>query len=129
MKKFVTTAKAPQALGPYNQAVSELKIGLLFTSGQIGIVPKTGELVSPDIREQTHQVLRNLKSILEAGNCDFENVIKSTIYLKNIGDFSVVNDVYSEYFTKDFPARSTVEAARLPKDALVEIDMIATITR
>jgi 2-iminobutanoate/2-iminopropanoate deaminase len=125
MKKIVHTEKAPQAIGPYNQAIIETANGLVFTSGQIGMDPMSGELVSSDVKAQAHQVLSNLKEVLLAAGCDFNNVIKSTIYLKNIGDFSVVNSVYAEHFIKDFPARSTVEVARLPKDALVEIEMIA----
>jgi 2-iminobutanoate/2-iminopropanoate deaminase len=127
MKKIVHTQKAPQALGTYNQAVIAAHSGLVFTSGQIGIDPKTAELVGPDIVAQAHQVLDNLKEILAAAGCGFENVIKSTIYLKNISDFAAVNAVYAEHFIRDFPGRSTVEVARLPKDALLEIEMIAAL--
>jgi 2-iminobutanoate/2-iminopropanoate deaminase len=127
MKKIVHTEKAPQAIGPYNQAIIETVSGLVFTSGQIGMDAISGELISRDVKIQAHQVLNNLKEVLAAAGCDFGNVIKSTIYLKNIADFSVVNSVYAEHFIKDFPARSTVEVARLPKDALVEIEMIAQI--
>jgi 2-iminobutanoate/2-iminopropanoate deaminase len=127
MKKIVHTEKAPKAIGPYNQAVIETKSGLVFTSGQIGMDPKSGELVGPEVKAQAHQVLNNLKEVLVAAGCGFENVVKSTIYLKNIGDFAVVNAVYAEHFIRDFPARSTVEVARLPKDALVEIEMIAQL--
>jgi 2-iminobutanoate/2-iminopropanoate deaminase len=129
MKKIVHTEKAPQAIGPYNQAVIETTSGLIFTSGQIGMNPKTGELVSPNVEAQAHQVLTNLKEVLIAAGCGFEDVVKSTIYLKDISDFGVVNAVYAEHFIKDFPARSTVEVARLPKDALVEIEMIALIRK
>jgi 2-iminobutanoate/2-iminopropanoate deaminase len=125
MKKIVYTEKAPRALGPYNQAVIGTGNGLIFTSGQLGIDPKTGELAGPNIIAQAHQVLNNLKEILAAAGCGFENVIKSTIYLKNISDFAEFNAVYAEHFIIDCPARSTVEVARLPKDALVEIEMIA----
>jgi 2-iminobutanoate/2-iminopropanoate deaminase len=127
MKKIVHTEKAPRALGPYSQAVIETKSGLVFTSGQIGIDPKTGELVGPDPVSQARQVLENLKEVLAAAGCSFENVIKNTLYLKNISDFAAVNAIYAEYFNRDFPGRSTVEVARLPKDALVEIDMIAAV--
>jgi len=127
MKKIVSTTGAPRAIGPYNQAVIETNTGLLFTAGQIGMDPRTGELVSPDVSEQAHQVFRNLKAVLEEAGCDFSHVIKSTIYLKNLDDFAAVNSVYAEHFIKDFPARSTVEVARLPKDALVEIEMIASV--
>jgi 2-iminobutanoate/2-iminopropanoate deaminase len=126
MKKIVHTEKAPEAIGPYNQVIIETESGLVFTSGQIGMDPKSGELVSPDVVEQAHQIFANLKAVLAAAGCGFEHVIKSTIYLKNISDFSAVNAVYAEHFIKDFPARSTIEVARLPKDALVEIEMIAT---
>jgi 2-iminobutanoate/2-iminopropanoate deaminase len=127
MKKIVHTEKAPKAIGPYNQAVIETKSGLVFTSGQIGMDPISGELVGPEVKAQAHQVLSNLKEVLAAAGCGFENVVKSTIYLKNIADFAVVNAVYAEHFIRDFPARSTVEVARLPKDALVEIEMIAQL--
>ncbi|HBC46831.1 MAG TPA: reactive intermediate/imine deaminase [candidate division Zixibacteria bacterium] len=127
MKKIVHTEKAPQALGPYNQAIIETRSGLVFTSGQIGIDPKTGELAGSDPVAQAHQVLNNLKEVLAAAGCSFENVIKSTIYLKNISDFAAVNSVYVEYFIRDFPVRSTVEVAGLPKDALLEIEMIAAL--
>ena len=127
MKKIVQTEKAPQAIGPYSQAIVETASGLVFTSGQIGMDPATGELVGPDITAQAHQVLNNLEAVLRAAGCGFEHVVKSTIYLKNIADFAAVNKVYADHFIKDFPARSTVEVARLPKDALVEIEMIARI--
>jgi len=129
MKKMVQTPDAPQAIGPYNQAVIEPKLGLLFTSGQIAMDPKSGKLVSGDARTQAHQVLNNLKEVLRAAGCGFEQVIKSTIYLKNIDDFAVVNEVYAEHFIKDFPARSTIEVSRLPKEALVEIEMIASLEK
>jgi 2-iminobutanoate/2-iminopropanoate deaminase len=127
MKKIVHTKNAPKAIGPYNQAIIETKSGLVFTSGQIGMDPNSGELVGPEVKAQAHQVLHNLKEVLAAAGCGFENVVKSTIFLKNIADFTVVNAVYAEHFIRDFPARSTVEVARLPKDALVEIEMIAQI--
>jgi 2-iminobutanoate/2-iminopropanoate deaminase len=127
MKKIVNTADAPKAIGPYSQAIIEPRLGLVFTSGQIAIDPKTGVLVGSDIKEQADQVFRNLQAILNTAGCGFEGVIKSTLYLKNIEDFGVVNEVYAEHFIKDSPARSTVEVSRLPKDALVEIEMIACI--
>lgn len=127
MKKIVSTSQAPKAIGPYNQAIIEPKLGLLFTSGQIGMDPQTGQLVGNDIHSQTVRAFTNLKAVLEAGGCGFENVIKSTIFLKNMDDFAAVNEIYAEHVIKDFPARSTVEVARLPKDALVEIEMIASI--
>lgn len=127
MKKIISTAHAPQALGPYNQAIYEPKLGLIFTSGQIGMDPQTGQLVGADIKSQTHQVLANLKAVLAAAGCGFEQVLKSTIFLNDMNDFVAVNEIYAEHFIKDFPARSTVEVARLPKDALVEIEMIASM--
>jgi 2-iminobutanoate/2-iminopropanoate deaminase len=125
MKKIVHTQDAPEPIGPYNQAIIETASGLVFTSGQIGMDPGSGELISHDVVEQAHRVFANLKAVLAAAGCGFEHVIKSTIYLKNIGDFSAVNEVYAEHFIKDFPARSTLEVARLPKDALVEIELVA----
>jgi len=127
MKKIIHTDKAPGALGPYNQAVIDSKTGLLYTAGQIGIDPRTGELVGPDIKAQAHQVFNNLNAVLEAAGCGFGNVLKSTIYLRNLGDFEIVNEIYAEHFVKDFPARSTLEVSMLPKGALVEIELVAAI--
>lgn len=127
MKKIIHTDKAPKALGPYNQAIVDTGSGLVFTAGQIGIDPQTGELVRGGIEAQTHQVFRNLQAVLNAAGISFENVIKVTVFLKNLGDFTSVNEIYSEHFSRDFPARSTVEVARLPKDALIEIEMVAGI--
>jgi len=127
MKKIISTPNAPKALGPYNQAIHEPKLGLVFTSGQIGLDPQTNQMAGSDIKTQTHQVFANLKAVLSAAGCGFEQVIKSTIFLKDMNDFTAVNEIYAEHFVKDFPARSTVEVARLPKDALVEIEMIASV--
>jgi len=127
MKKIVHTEKAPKAIGPYNQAVIAKRSGLVFTSGMIGIDPKSGELAGTDITGQARQVFENLREVLSAAGCGFENVIKSTLFLKNISDFNAVNAVYAEHFSADFPARSTVEVSRMPKDALLEIDMIAQL--
>lgn len=123
-KEIINTKKAPGAVGPYSQAV---KVGnFLFTSGQIPLVPETGELISGNIKKATERCLENIKAILEeAGTC-FENVIKTTVYVKNMSDFTDVNEVYARYFQKDMPARSCVEV-KLPKDALVEIEVIALI--
>ncbi|BAH05849.1 RidA family protein [Clostridium kluyveri] len=123
-KEIISTKKAPGAVGPYSQAV---KVGnFLFTSGQIPLVPETGELISDDIKKATERCLENIKAIFqEAGTC-FENVIKTTVYVKNMSDFTDVNEVYAKYFQKDMPARSCVEV-KLPKDALVEIEVIALI--
>jgi 2-iminobutanoate/2-iminopropanoate deaminase len=129
MKKIVHTDRAPKALGPYNQAVIDRETGLLFTAGQIALDPDTGNLVGTDARRQAQQVLINLKAVLQEAGCGFEDVVKSTIFLKNMDDFPAVNEIYAENFVKDFPARSTVEVARLPKNALVEIEFIARVPR
>lgn len=123
MKKIISTDKAPGAIGPYSQAVSFN--GMLFTSGQIAINPETGELVQDNIAVETTQVMTNLKAVLEASDLDFNRVIKTTIFLKNMDDFAAVNDVYASYFGDNFPARETVQVAKLPKDVNVEISMIA----
>ena len=127
MKKVVHTDKAPEAIGPYSQAVIEPKTGLVFTSGQIAIDQSTGEVVGGDVADQARQVFENLKNVLSAAGADFGHVLKATVFLNNMEDFSDVNRVYSEYFSGDFPARSAVEVARLPKDVLVEIEMIAHV--
>lgn len=127
MKKIIHTGKGPETIGPYNQAIVETSTGFVFTSGQIGMDPLTGDMVGDDITSQTRQVFANLKEVLAAAGCTFDNVIKSTIYLKNMSDFSAVNTIYAEHFIRDFPARATVEASGLPRNALVEIDMIAHI--
>jgi 2-iminobutanoate/2-iminopropanoate deaminase len=122
-KKVIQTEKAPKAIGPYSQAV---KAGnLLFLSGQIPIDPKTGELVNGDIRQQTRQALENIKEILESQKLAMGDVVKVTIFLKDIGNFNQVNEVYATYFPFLPPARSTVEVARLPRDANIEIEAIA----
>lgn len=123
MKKAITSKKAPLPIGPYSQAI--LAGDFLFISGQIAIDPETGNLVSNDIKGQTTIVLENIKNILEAGGLSFEDVVKTTIYLKDIKDFPQVNEIYERYVTKPFPARATVEVSSLPKGALVEIDAIA----
>jgi len=124
-KEIISTKNAPAAIGPYSQAI---KIGdLLFSSGQIPLDPSTGELVNSDIEAATIRVLENIKGILEeAGTC-FENVIKTVVYLKDMEDFVVVNKIYSQYFTTKEPARSCVQVAKLPKDAMLEIEVIAWI--
>ena len=123
MKKMITTDKAPQAIGPYSQAVEAN--GFVFVSGQIPLDPKTGNIAAGDIREQTKRVMENGKAILAAAGCAMSTVVKSTIYLKNIGDFASVNEIYGSYFPVDPPARATVEVSRLPKDVAVEIDFVA----
>lgn len=121
-KEVIFTEKAPKAIGPYSQAQ---KVGdLLFTSGQIPLNPSTGELVT-EIKAATKQSLENIKAILEAAGTSLENVVNTVVYIKNMNDFGDVNEVYGEYFKENAPARSCVEVARLPKDALVEIEAIA----
>ncbi len=123
MRKIVATETAPQAIGPYSQAIS---IGeFVFTSGQIPIDPKTGVFVEGGIAEQTEQVLRNLVEVLRAAGTSLEAVVKTTVFLADMNDFAAMNEVYSHYFLNEPPARSTVQAARLPRDARVEIDVIA----
>jgi 2-iminobutanoate/2-iminopropanoate deaminase len=124
-KKVIQTEKAPKAIGPYSQAIQAGN--LLFLSGQIPLDPKTGELVKGDIREQTKQVLENIKGVLESQNLVMGNVVKVTIFLKDIGNFNQVNEVYAIYFPSSPPARSTVEVAKLPRDADIEIEAIAVI--
>jgi 2-iminobutanoate/2-iminopropanoate deaminase len=124
-KEFVFSKSAPEPIGPYSQAIK--LNNLIFSSGQIAINPQTGAIVEGEIKAQTKQTLENIKSILIAGGSDISKVIKVTVFLKNIGDFTGMNEVYAEYFGKSKPARSTIEAARLPKDSLIEIDVIAEI--
>ena len=123
MREIVATEAAPQAIGPYSQAVS---IGdFVFTSGQIPIDPQTGVFVEGGIAEQTEQVLRNLAEVLRAAGMSLEAVVKTTVFLADMNDFAAMNEVYARYFSNEPPARSTVQAARLPRDARVEIDVIA----
>ena len=122
-KKTINTEKAPKAIGPYSQAIQAGNF--LFLSGQIPLDPKTGELVQGDIRQQTRQVLENIKGILESEKLGMESVVKTTIFLKDIGNFKQVNEVYATYFPSSSPARSTVEVAKLPRDAAIEIEAIA----
>ena len=124
MKKIIKTNEAPEPIGPYNQAIEAGEF--IFLSGQIGIDVDTGELINENIQAETNQVMLNIESVLKASNRNFDNVVKSTIFLKDLNDFSIVNEVYSKYFkNKISPARETVEVARLPKDANVEISVIA----
>ena len=123
MKKVIQTDKAPKAIGPYSQAIQAEN--LLFLSGQIPLDPKTGEMAGGDIRQQTQQVLENIKGLLESQGLGMRDVIKVTIFLKDMGSFNQVNDVYATYFSSFPPARSTVEVARLPKNAEIEMEAIA----
>ena len=125
MKEVVSTEKAPGAIGPYSQAIKAG--GMVFCSGQIPIDPSTGEFVSTDVSEQTEQVLKNLSEVLKAAGTSLDNVVKTTVFLADMSDFAEMNEVYGRYFDSNKPARATVQAARLPKDSLVEIDCIAVI--
>lgn len=122
-KTIITTSTAPAPIGPYNQAV--LTGNMLFISGQICIDPATGNLKNKDIQEETHQVMHNLKAILQQAGMDFSQVVKTTIFLTDMHQFGAVNEVYGKYFEKDFPARETVQVSALPKFVNVEISMIA----
>ncbi len=125
MKEIIATDKAPGAIGPYSQAV---KAGeMVFCSGQIPIDPVTGEFVSDDVAEQTQQVLKNLSAVLEAAGTSLNNVVKTTVFLADMNDFTAMNEVYAGFFSENKPARATVQAARLPKDARVEIECIALV--
>ena len=123
MKKVISTAKAPQAIGPYSQAIEAGDF--IFVSGQIPLIPATGELVEGSVEVQTARVLENLKAILEAAGSSLESVVKTTVYITNMDDFAKVNGIYGQYFQEDPPARVCVEVSKLPKGALVEIDVIA----
>lgn len=123
MKKIISTPKAPAAIGPYSQAVAVN--GMIFTSGVIPINPETNTLVEGDITVQARQAIGNLKNLLEASGSSCKDVIKTTVFIKNMDDFAVVNEIYKEFFDTDCPARSCVEVARLPKDVLIEIEAIA----
>jgi 2-iminobutanoate/2-iminopropanoate deaminase len=123
VRQIVRTERAPQAIGPYSQAVRAA--GFVFASGQIPIDPATGQFVPGGVAEQTEQVLRNLSAVLEAAGTNLESVIKTTVFLADMNDFAAMNEVYGRYFKEDAPARATVEAARLPRDARVEIEAIA----
>ena len=124
-KEIITTTKAPAAIGPYSQAVRTGN--LLFTSGQIPINPETGEIIEGDTGKQTEQMMKNLKAVLEAGGASLESVVKTTVFLKDMADFAVMNGVYAKYFVENQPARSAVQVARLPKDVSVEIEAIARL--
>ena len=125
MKDIVLTDRGPKPIGPYSQAVKSN--GFVFVSGQVALDPKTNDFVGADVRQQTERVLENLKVILEASGVTLSHVVKTTVFLKDMNDFAAMNEVYARYFTAAPPARSTVQAARLPKDALVEIDLIASL--
>lgn len=125
-RKIVSTKKAPSAIGPYSQGVIASP-GFVYTAGQVALNPSTGEMVGSDIQTQTRQVLENLKAILEAAGSDMSRVVKTTVFLKDMGEFAAMNEVYAHYFRDSPPARSTVEVSRLPKDARVEIEAVALV--
>jgi 2-iminobutanoate/2-iminopropanoate deaminase len=124
-KRALRTDKAPKAIGPYSQAV--LTDGLLFVSGQIPLDPATGELVAGDLKKQTERVLLNLQAILEAAGLSLQNVVKTTVFMKNLGEFPAMNEVYAGFFKEPFPARATIEVSALPKGAAVEIEAVAEV--
>jgi len=123
MREVIATDEAPKAIGPYSQAIKAN--GFVFVSGQIPLDPATQQLVDGDVAAQTERVLENLSGILKAAGSSLERVVKAGVFLKNMSDFAAINEVYGRYFTQNAPARATVEVARLPKDVLVEIDVIA----
>lgn len=125
MRQAVATPNAPQAIGPYSQAVRAGN--LLFVSGQVPIDPATGQIIDGDIKAQTDRVMRNLAAILDAGGASMDQVVRCTVYLADMNDFTAMNDVYGSYFSQPAPARATIQAVRLPKDARVEIDVIASL--
>jgi len=126
MKKTISTDRAPKAIGPYSQAV--LSNGMAFLSGQIPLDPQTNQLIEGDIAAQTERVLENLKAVLEASGASLASVVKTTVFLQDMAEFAKMNEVYARYFADNPPARSTVQAARLPRDVKVEIDCIAVIS-
>jgi 2-iminobutanoate/2-iminopropanoate deaminase len=123
MREVIATKDAPQAIGPYSQAIKAA--GMVFCSGQIALDPATATIVGSDVAQQTERVLKNLAAVLAAAGSSLDRVVKTTVFLKNMADFAAMNEVYGRHFKTSPPARSTVEAARLPKDVLVEIDVIA----
>lgn len=124
MRDVISTEHAPRAIGPYSQAIRAS--GFVFLSGQVAINPATGYIVEGGVTQQTQRIMENLKAVLEAAGSSIEKVVKTTVYLKSIDDFGKMNEIYSRFFSKDPPARSTVEVARLPRDVRVEIDAVAT---
>jgi 2-iminobutanoate/2-iminopropanoate deaminase len=122
MRNIIHTNLAPEAIGPYSQAV-EVN-GLIYTSGQIGIDPETGELV-PGVEQQAHQVMRNVSEVLRAAGTNNDSIVKAMIFLQNMDDFSLVNDIYASYLKQPYPARSAVEISKMPKGALVEVEVVA----
>ena len=122
MKEVISTEKGPKAIGPYSQAIKAN--GIVYTAGQIPFDPSTGQLIQGDVAQQAARVLENLKAIVEAAGSSLEKAVKATVYLKDMNDFTAMNEVYARYFTQNPPARSTVEVSRLPRDVRVEIDLV-----
>ena len=122
--QIISTQKAPAAIGPYSQAT--VVNGLVYTSGQIGVIPETGE-VAQGLEAQAHQVFQNLSELLKAAGSGMDKVVKTTVFIKDMNDFAIVNGIYAQYFTQPYPARSCVEVARLPKDVLIECEAIAEL--
>ncbi len=127
MKKAITTHQAPAAIGPYSQGISAGNI--VFLSGQLGIDPSTGNFVSEDVKEQTRQVFRNIEAILQQAGLSFHEVVKTTVFLADMNDFAAMNEIYAGYFKEPYPARSTVAVKTLPRNGLVEIEVIAVNNR
>jgi len=127
VKEIIKTERAPAAIGPYSQAVKVRPGTMIFCSGQIPLDPQTGDIIGKTASEQCHQVMENLTAVLKAAGADFTSIVKTTIFLADMNDFSSVNDTYSGYFTTDPPARATIEVSRLPKDVKVEIEAIAIL--
>jgi 2-iminobutanoate/2-iminopropanoate deaminase len=125
MKEVVHTDRGPKPIGPYSQAVKAS--GFIYLSGQVALDPKTGDLIGSDIRQQTERTLENVKGVLEAAGTNLHHVVKTTVFLKDMNDFAAMNEIYARYFTAAPPARSTVQVSRLPKDALLEIEVIAAL--
>ena len=125
MKKEVKTDKAPQAIGPYSQGI--VANGFVFCSGQIPIIPQTGQLDTGGIESQTRQVLKNVSAVLEAAGTSLDNIVKATVFLQDMNDFAAMNKVYAEFFKTPFPARAAVQVARLPRDVKVEIEVVAVL--
>ncbi len=127
-RKIIKTDTAPGAIGPYSQGVTAKPGRLLFTAGQIPLDPGTGQIVAGGIAEQTRQALKNLGAVVKAGGSELSLVLKTTVFLKNMNDFTAMNEVYAEFFPREAPARSAVEVSRLPKDVLVEIECVALVS-
>jgi 2-iminobutanoate/2-iminopropanoate deaminase len=125
MFQTIQTNNAPMAIGPYSQAVILEHVGLVFTAGQLGVIPGTGEMISGGAEAQTRQAIENIKAILEAAGSSLAKVVKTTVFLQNMDDFNTMNKIYAGFFATHYPARSTVQVGRLPKDALIEIEVVA----